>query len=136
MISHLALMDEALFIFEVEFDGILDGDDMLFKIGIDIVDHRGECGGFSRSSRSSYEDESLVTMEEIDDAIRDIELLTGRDSGRNISDSNTESVYICKDIDTKLMLIQRIRKISFKFYGEFLGFFLPNHFLDDGTHVI
>ena len=54
-----ALVDDALGRGVDEFDGVLDGDDVLVARAVDVVDHRREGGGLARASGAGDDDEAL-----------------------------------------------------------------------------
>ena len=45
--ADLALLDDALVVLEDIFDGVFEGDDVLFEVGVDVLDHRRQRGGFA-----------------------------------------------------------------------------------------
>src|SRR5260370_1806539 len=59
-----ALIHQALLVIVKKFDGVLDGDHVLFTFAIDLVEHGGERSGVAGTRRSGYEDEpaGLVTQ--------------------------------------------------------------------------
>lgn len=63
--SDLFLFDDGLLVRMDVLDRVLDGDDMLGIILINLIDHRRECGGLTRSGRSGDEDETLSRLGDI-----------------------------------------------------------------------
>src|SRR5581483_6172088 len=53
---HLSLFDDALVVLEHVLDGILHRDNVLFAVGVDVLDHRRQRGGFPAAGGSGYED--------------------------------------------------------------------------------
>ena len=52
--ADLALLDDALVVFEDVFNGVFEGDDVLFEIGIDVLDHGGERGGLAATGGTGH----------------------------------------------------------------------------------
>ena len=55
---HFALVHQAPFMVVEEFDGILDGDHVLFAFAVDLVQHGGEGSGFTGARWPGDQDES------------------------------------------------------------------------------
>jgi len=50
--AYFPVVDQTAFILMHKFNGVLDGQDMVFSIAVDIIDQRGECCGFPAAGRS------------------------------------------------------------------------------------
>ena len=53
--ADLALLDDALVVLEDVFDGVFERDDVLFEVGVDVFDHRGEGGGFAGARGAGHQ---------------------------------------------------------------------------------
>ena len=63
--ADFALGDERLARGVVEFDRVLDRDDVHAALAVDDVDHRGEGGGLAGTRRAGHEDEAARLEEEL-----------------------------------------------------------------------
>src|SRR6202035_4376968 len=55
---NFALVHQALLVIVKKFDGVLDGDHVLFTFAVDLVEHGRERGGLPGARWSGHEDES------------------------------------------------------------------------------
>jgi len=55
VLVDLALVDQALFAFVDEFDGVLNGEDVEIAVLVDIVDHRRQGGTFARTGGAGHQ---------------------------------------------------------------------------------
>src|ERR1700686_2158097 len=55
---NFALVHQALLVIVKKFDGVLDGDHVLFTFAVDLVEHGRERGGLPRARWSGHKDES------------------------------------------------------------------------------
>ena len=53
--ADFALFDDRLVVFKNEFDRVFQRDDVLFEIGVDVLDHRGERGGFAGTGGARHQ---------------------------------------------------------------------------------
>lgn len=54
--------------FVVIFDRVFDRDDVMIEFAVDVVDHRGERGGFARSCRTGHKEQTAgASAETLDD---------------------------------------------------------------------
>ena len=53
--ADLALFDDGLVVFEDEFDGVLECNNVFFEVGVDMLDHRGQGGGLAAARRAGQE---------------------------------------------------------------------------------
>ena len=81
--ADFALGDERLARGVVEFDRVLDRDDVHAAFAVDDVDHRGEGGGLAGARRAGHEDESARLEEEFLHRLGQADLLKGEQGGGN-----------------------------------------------------
>ena len=62
---QFALVDQAIFVHVHEFDWVLDGEDVIVPLGIDLVDHGRQSGGFAGSRRSGNQHQSTGFVAEL-----------------------------------------------------------------------
>jgi len=55
---HFALVHQALLVVMEELDGVLDGDHVFFALGVNLVEHGSQGGGFSRTGRTRHQHET------------------------------------------------------------------------------
>ena len=51
---HFTLVDQTLLALMHEFDGVLDGEDVLIAGAVHVVHHRGECRTLARACRPCH----------------------------------------------------------------------------------
>ena len=67
---QFALMDRGSLVSVQEFDGVFDGDDVERFLFIDLVENRGERGGFSAAGRAGDEHDAVPQIRRIPQAVR------------------------------------------------------------------
>ena len=53
--ADFALFDDALVVFEDVFDGVLQGDDVFFEVGVDVLDHGGQRRGLAATGGAGHQ---------------------------------------------------------------------------------
>ena len=59
---------------ELKFNRVFDGENMALLGGGDIVDKAGQTGGFARAGGTGAEDQALVAMGQVDEALGQAQL--------------------------------------------------------------
>ena len=100
--SDLALVDEAVFVLVDEFDGILDGHDVVVLGCVDVVDHGGEGRGFSGAGGAGDEDEPLGLFAKLDARpAREAEVVEAadgvRDEAENAAGGSSLEEEVCPE---------------------------------------
>ena len=54
--ADFALLDDRLVVFKDVFDGVFQGDDVFAAVGVDVLDHRGQGGGFAATGGAGQQD--------------------------------------------------------------------------------
>ena len=56
--TDLTLLDHRLVVLEDKLDGVFQGDNVLFEVGVDVLDHRRQCCGLAGSGGSRHQDDA------------------------------------------------------------------------------
>ena len=70
-----ALFDDALVVLEDEFDRIFQRDDVLFEIGVDVLDHRGQGGGLAAAGGAGDQHDAARRFGDVPDLLQQAEFL-------------------------------------------------------------
>ena len=81
-----------------ELDRVLDRHDVLPGGGVDLVDHRGERGGFAGAGHSRDEHAAALFERELLEHRRQAELVERRDLGRNDPEDGSELAFAAQDV--------------------------------------
>ena len=54
--ADFALFDDGLVVFKNIFNGVFQGDDVFAAVGVDVLDHGGQRGGFAAAGRAGQQD--------------------------------------------------------------------------------
>ena len=76
---HFALVDQAVLVHVHEFDRVLDGQDVVVALAVDLVDHRGQRGGFAGAGRPGDQHQSARLVAQLADHRRQSQLVEGLD---------------------------------------------------------
>ena len=97
--ADLPLADNALFMAVQVFQRVFQCDDVLLHIAVDIVDHARQRGRLTTSRGAGYQCQPLICVCQMDDAVRDHQLLRVRQSeGDDPDDSGKRtSLFIGAD---------------------------------------
>ena len=87
VVADFALRDERLRGRVVEFDRVLDRDDVDAALVVDDVEHRGERRRLAGARRASDEDETARLEEKLLDGRRDADLLEREERRRNLTEN-------------------------------------------------
>jgi hypothetical protein len=99
---HLALLDQALLVRVQVFDGVFHRDNVLVHIQVDIADHRGERGGFTRSGRTGHQNKSRRAPTKCrEHFLGQVEFLERLDVLRNGSECGGHRAALHVNVDTE-----------------------------------
>ena len=76
--SHLALFDDALVVLEHVLDGVFQRDDVLFEVGVDVLDHRRQRGGFAATGGPGHQHDAARRFGDRADLLQQPEFLEAR----------------------------------------------------------
>ena len=95
---QFALVDHAVLVHVHEFDRVLDGEDVVVALGIDLVDHGRERGGFARTRWSRDQHQPARLVAHLADDRRQAELMERFDLKRNQTEDASRSAALVKDV--------------------------------------
>ena len=75
--AHFALVHHALLVRVHVFDGVLYGYDVVILVLVEIVDHRGQRGGFAGTRRAGDQQQALGHLHHLVDHGREVQFLEG-----------------------------------------------------------
>src|SRR5207244_5946635 len=78
--ADLALVDVGLLVGVGEFDGVFDGENVQRLACVDVVEHRGDGGGFAAAGHAGEDDHALVEVAQLLDTGRQAELFERGDT--------------------------------------------------------
>ena len=107
--ADLALRDERLAGGVVEFNRVLDRDDVHAALAVDDVDHRGEGGGLAGTRRTGHEDEPARLEEELLHRLREADLLKGEQGGGNHAEHAAPALALLEHghAETRAVLVRK-----------------------------
>ena len=56
--TNFSLFDDGLVVFKDELDGVFEGDDVLFEVGVDVLNHRRQRRGLAGSGGARHENDA------------------------------------------------------------------------------
>ena len=83
--ADLTLVDRRFFVVVIEFDRVLDRDDVVVDVGVQVVDARGQGRRFAGTRRAGDEDQPPGTEDQVVHDRRRAELLHRKELGRNLT---------------------------------------------------
>src|SRR5690606_16841173 len=101
VLRHLPLRDDALLVGVHELNGFLDCNDVPGEIAVNIIDERGEGGGFARARGASDQYKTASKVSEFLDHGRESEFVQRRDLCRNKPEHGAVSADLLEEIATE-----------------------------------
>ena len=101
VVVDFALRDDGILVVVVELDGVFDGDDMVFLLDVDDVDHGGERRRFAGTGRSRDEDEATRAEEDVFHGVWQADLGHGQQVVRDGTHDDTDIASGLEDGDTE-----------------------------------
>ena len=98
---HLALVHDREVVGVEDLDRILDRDDVRPAGAVDPIDHGGERRRLARAGGAGDEDETPLLLGERLDSRRQMQLLEGRDGGRDDPQRHGDGAALAKDVDAE-----------------------------------
>ena len=81
------------------FHRVLNGDDMLGKIDVDVVDHSCQCGGFPTPGRPGDQDQPSRLSGQLADNGRQAQLLKGRNGVVEQANGSAELILLAVHVN-------------------------------------
>ena len=98
---QLALMDDAVLVGMQEFDGVLDGQNMVVMLLVDHVDDRRQGGGLSRPRRARRQHHSVSQGGDVPEFGRQIEILEARNFTGDNAHHHRATATLHEHVDAK-----------------------------------
>src|SRR5262249_52285805 len=73
--THFALLEHALVVLEDVFDRVLERNDVLLEVGVDVLDHGRQGGGFAATGRSSQQYDAARGFRDFLDLLQEAQFL-------------------------------------------------------------
>ena len=96
-----ALLDDALVVLEHVFDGVFQGDDVLFEVGVDVLDHRGERGGFAATGRTGQQHDAAGRFGDLLDLLQQAQFLEAGHDGLDVAHGQAPLAALLKEVGAK-----------------------------------
>ncbi len=77
---HFPLVYQAAFVFVHEFDGILDGEDVVMEVLVDVVDHGRQGSGLARTGRTGHQHQAAGVFGNLAKDLRGIQIFQAQHS--------------------------------------------------------
>src|SRR5208282_301841 len=95
---HFALIDQAVLVHVHELDRVLDGEDVFVALGIDLVDHGRQRGGFARARRPRYQHQPTRLVAHLAYDWRQTQLVERFDLKRNQTENASRSTALVENV--------------------------------------
>src|SRR5271156_2356151 len=95
---YFALVDQAFFVVVQEFDGVFDGDHVLFMLVIDFVEHGGERGGFAGAGGAGDEHQAARLVAEAANDVGQTERVESLDFPWNGTEHGSDGSALMEDV--------------------------------------
>ena len=99
--ADLALVDRRHFVFVIEFDRILNRDDVMIHRFIDEVDHAGQRRTLARPGRTRDDEQTTRTLTDIRDDLRQFEIFDRHQLVRNLAQDHRDVSALFEHRDAK-----------------------------------
>ena len=96
-----ALLDDALVFLEDEFDGVFEGDDVFAVVGINVLKHRGERGGFAGAGGAGEQDDAAGGFGDGAEDVRQAELFHAGDGVLDEAQDDAPAAEGLEDVGTE-----------------------------------
>ena len=97
----LTLIDNTVLVVVEEFDRIFNGQNMIVAFNIDLIDHRGERGRFTRTGRASNKDQAARLFAHVRNYRRQTESVERLDLIWYRAENRADRAFLIKEIGTK-----------------------------------
>jgi hypothetical protein len=84
-----------------ENDWVLDGEDVAFLAGVDVVDHRGERGGLTGAGFTRDQNQAVVDVAKIHHRLGKLQFLSGARFRGDGAEHRAHAVQLAHDVDSK-----------------------------------
>ena len=119
--ADFTLDHHALLVVVVEFDGVLDRDDVHGAFLVDDVDHGGEGGGLAGTGRAGHEDHAAGTVEQVLDARREPDLVQRHHLVRDLTEHGSDAAFLLERADAETRAVaERETEVRAAVFGELL----------------
>ena len=99
--AHLALVDESFLVAVQEFDGVLDGNDVVGALRIDAVNHRGQRGGLAASGGAGNQHHAAALLADLIHHLGQVEFLERPDLGGDDAKHHADVAALLEDVNTE-----------------------------------
>ncbi len=118
-----------------EFDGVFDGDEVIGARGVDAVDHGGEGGRFTGTSRAGDEDQAALFFANFVDDGGKVELFGGANLGGDDAEDHADVAALLEDVDAEAAEAgDAVSHVEFGGFFEFLLLPVGHHAECHGEH--
>jgi len=118
-----------------ELNGVFDGDQVVGAIGVDAVDHRGQCGGLTGTGSSGNQHQPALFFANLADDRGEVQFLRGANFCRNDAQHHADVAALLKDVDAEAAQARdAVRHVQFRRFLELLLLAVGHHAESHGEH--
>lgn len=133
--ADFALFDGALVIVEDIFDGVFERDDVLFEVGVDVLDHGGEGCGFTATCGACDEDDAAFGLGDFLEHGEESEFFESGDVGFDVAHGQAVLAFLLEQVGAEASdTFPVVGEVDFVIFGEALMEVWGDDGIDDGVH--
>ena len=135
--ADFTLVDQALFRIVDELDRVFDGQDVTVQIGVDVIDHRGECGRLAGARRPGYQHEAARRLADVLKITRKSEVLERQHLGGNRPEHDACAAILNEAIHAKACEVRdREREVDLERFFVRLALRIGHDVVHHPMHVL
>ena len=96
---HLTLVDQALFRLVNEFDGVLDGEDMVVLVAVEVVEHRRQGGRLARAGGAGDQHQAARYVGDLAEHLTHAQVFHGQHFRGNGTEHRTGTAVLVEGVD-------------------------------------
>ena len=135
--TDFALLDDGLVVLEDEFDGIFQCDDVLFEVGVDVLEHRRQRGGLAGTRRAGDQDDTAGGSSDGLDDGHEAQFLEARDLRLHIAHGQGERTALLEHVGPETSHAGLVvAEVDFAFFIHATAGMRRNHRSQDLVHPL
>lgn len=96
--ADLPLLDDRLVVLEHKLDGILQGDDVPFEVGVDVLEHRRERRGLAGTRGAGHEHDAAMRRRDVLEHRQQSQFLEAGDLGLHVAHGQGEGALLLENV--------------------------------------
>ncbi len=132
---HFPLVDQTALVLVHEFDGILDGKDVVMEVLIDVVDHGRQGGGFARAGRARHQHQTPWEFGNLAKYLGGIKILKAQYRAGDGTKHGAGSTRLLEGVDPETRQIGHLeREVDLEIFLQLLALVVVHDVIDEGVH--